>query len=264
MNLDLSGHTALVTGSTRGIGFATAIGLGEMGANVLVHGRDATVVAEAVARASEQMPGASFDGVAGDLGTAAGCDAVAAAHPAVDILVNNVGIYELKAFEDTPDEDWEHFFQVNVMSGVRMARHYLPGMIERDWGRMIFISSESGVNIPPEMIHYGFSKASQLAISRGLAETTAGTNVTVNAVLPGPTLVKTNEDRMIKRAEAEGRTLDDVKADIFRYRRPTSLLKRYATTEEVANMICYVCSPASSATNGAALRVEGGIVQTIV
>lgn len=264
MDLDLTGRTALVTGSTRGIGLATAVGLGEMGANVLIHGRDEARVSEAVARASDQVPGGSFDGVAGDLATAAGCDKVAAAHPALDILVNNVGIYEMKAFEDIPDEEWDRMYQVNVMSGVRMARHYLPGMIARDWGRMIFISSESGVLIQPEMIHYGFSKASQLAISRGLAETTAGTNVTVNAVLPGPTLVATNENRMIKRAEKEGRTLEDVKADIFRDRRPTSLLKRYATPEEVANMICYVCSPASSATNGAALRVEGGIVSTIV
>lgn len=264
MDLDLTGRTALVTGSTRGIGFSTAVGLGEMGAKVLLHGRDKTIVDEAVARASAQAPGATFDGVAGDLGAAAGCDSIAAAHPAIDILVNNVGIYEMKSFKNIPDADWESFFQVNVMSGVRMARHYLPGMIERDWGRMIFVSSESGVFIPPEMIHYGFSKASQLAISRGLAETTAGTNVTVNSVLPGPTLVELQEERLSARAEEQGRTLEDIKGDIFRDRRPTSLLKRYATPEEVANMICYVCSPASSATNGAALRVEGGIVRTIV
>jgi NAD(P)-dependent dehydrogenase (short-subunit alcohol dehydrogenase family) len=264
MDLDLTGRTALVTGSTRGIGYSIAIGLGGMGARTLIHGRDAAIVDEAVARASAEAPGATFGGVAGDLGAAEGCDAVAATIPVVDVLVNNVGIYDMKPFGEIPDADWDRMYQVNVMSGVRMARHYLPGMLERDWGRMVFISSESGVFIPPEMIHYGFSKAAQLAISRGLAETTAGTNVTVNAVLPGPTWVELQEERLTARAKKEGRTLEDVQGDVFRDRRPSSLLKRYATSEEVANMVCYTCSPASSATNGAALRVEGGIVRTIV
>ena len=264
MDLDLSGRTALVTGSTRGIGFATAVGLGEMGASVIVHGRSNGSVEDALARAKEAVPSGTFSGIAADLVDAAGCDAVAAAYPALDIVVNNVGIYAMVPFEDVPDEDWELYFQVNVMSGVRMARHYLSGMIERNWGRMIFISSESGVFIPPEMIHYGFSKAAQLAISRGLAETTAGTNVTVNSVLPGPTWVEMHEQRLNKRAADEGRTLEDLKGDVFKFRRTSSLLQRYATVEEVANMVCYVCSPASSATNGASLRVEGGIVRSYV
>ena len=195
------------------------------------------------------------------LGTAAGCDAVASAYPAVDVLVNNVGFYAMAAFEDVPDEDWEEYFQVNVMSGVRMARHYLSGMIDRDWGRLIFVSSESGAHIPPEMIAYGFSKAAQLAISRGLAETTAGTNVTVNSVLPGPTWVEAQVTRLGERAKQQGTTVDELKRKTFDERRPSSLLRRYASPEEVANLICYVCSPASSATNGAALRVDGGIVR---
>jgi len=264
MDLDLSGRSALVTGSTRGIGFATAVGLAEMGASVVVHGRSDASVEDALARAREAVPSGTFMGIAADLGQAAGCDAVSAAYPALDIVVNNVGFYAMAAFDDVPDEEWENYFQVNVMSGVRMARHYLSGMIERDWGRLIFISSESGAHIPPEMIAYGFSKAAQLAISRGLAETTVGTNVTVNSVLPGPTWVETHEGRLGKRAEDEGRTLEDVKEDVFKFRRTSSLLQRYATPEEVANMVCYACSPASSATNGAALRVEGGIIRSFV
>lgn len=264
MNLDLSGRTALVTGSTRGIGFATALGLAEMGARAILHGQSDASVADALTRASAQCPGASFDGIAADLGSAAGCDAVAAAHPDVDVLVNNVGIYAFSAFDDTPDSEWQRYFDVNVMSGVRMTRHYLAGMKARDWGRVVFVSSESGVFIPPEMIHYGFSKAAQLAIARGLAETTAGTRVTVNSVLPGPTWVETQDRRLSKRAADEGRTLEDVKGEIFETRRPTSLIRRYAEPEEVASMICYVCSPAASATNGAALRCEGGIVRSFV
>lgn len=264
MDLDLSGRTALVTGSTRGIGFATAVGLGEMGASVIVHGRSDGSVEEALARAKQAVPSGTFSGVAADVGEAAGCDAIAAAYPALDIVVNNVGIYDMVPFDDVPDDEWERYFQINVMSGVRMARHYLSGMIERDWGRLIFISSESGAFIPPEMIHYGFTKAGQLAISRGLAETTVGTNVTVNSVLPGPTWVEIHEQRLGKRAADQGRTLDDIKQDVFKFRRTSSLLQRYATPEEVANMVCYVCSPASSATNGAALRVEGGIIRSFV
>jgi NAD(P)-dependent dehydrogenase (short-subunit alcohol dehydrogenase family) len=264
MDLDLTAKTALVTGSTRGIGFATALALAGMGARVVVNGRTQAPVSAAVGRIRDRVPGADLDGVAADLATAGGCDRVAAAHPQIDILVNNLGIYEFKPFEEIPDEEWLHYFEVNVMSGVRMARHYLPGMLARDWGRVVFVSSESGVFIPPEMIHYGFSKAAQLAVSRGLAETTVGTRVTVNAVLPGPTWVETHEERVARRAAEEGRTVDEVKADFFRTRRPTSLLRRYATPDEVANMIAYVCSPAASATNGAALRVEGGIVRTMI
>lgn len=264
MDLDLSGRKALVTGSTRGIGFETAVGLAEMGAEVIVHGRSDGSVETALARIGERVAGARLAGIAANLGAAAGCDAVAAAHPQVDVLVNNVGIYRPEPFDQVSDETWQMYFDINVMSGVRMARHYLPGMLARDWGRMIFVSSESGVFIPPEMIHYGFSKAAQLAIARGLAETTKGTGVTVNSVLPGPTWVEIQEQRMGVRAEAEGRSIEDLKAEIFATRRQSSLLQRYETPDEVANMICYACSPASSGTNGASLRVEGGIIRSFV
>ena len=264
MNLDLGGWTALVTGSTRGIGFASAVGLARLGARAILHGRTAGSVAGALERARAAAPDGTFEGVAGDVATAAGCDAIAAAHPQADILVNNAGIYAFAPFEDVTDAEWETYFQTNVMSGVRLSRHYLPGMMERDRGRVVFVSSESGVFIPPEMIHYGFSKAGQLAVSRGLAETTAGSGVTVNSVLPGPTWVETNAERVAQRAADQGRTVEEVKADVFDQRRPSSLLRRYAEPEEVANLICYVCSPASSATNGAALRVDGGIVKTYI
>ena len=264
MDLDLSGRTALVTGSTRGIGFATACGLARMGASVIVHGQSDASVEGALKRARKAVAGATFAGVSGDLAAAAGCDRVKAAHGHVDVLVNNVGIYDFGPFEQVPDETWLHFFQVNVMSGVRMARHYLPGMIARNWGRVVFVSSESGAFIPPDMILYGITKAAQLALSRGLAETTAGTNVTVNAVLPGPTWVEQQEEAIRKRAANEGVSIEEAKKNTFRVRRPTSLIRRYALPEEVANMICYACSPAASVTNGAALRAEGGIVRSIV
>jgi NAD(P)-dependent dehydrogenase (short-subunit alcohol dehydrogenase family) len=264
MDLDLSGKTALVTGSTRGIGFETAVGLAEMGAKVIVHGRSGATVNDALARLGERVADAGAIGIAANLGTAKGCDALAAAHPDVDVLVNNVGIYKPEPFDEVSDETWQMYFDINVMSGVRMARHYLKGMLARDWGRVIFVSSESGVFIPPEMIHYGFSKAAQLAIARGLAETTKGTKVTVNSVLPGPTWVEIQESRMGKRAGSEGRTVEDLKAEVFATRRQSSLLQRYETPDEVANMICYVCSLASSGTNGASLRVEGGIVRSFV
>lgn len=264
MNLDLGGRTALVTGSTRGIGFASAVGLARLGARTVLHGRTDESVAGALKRARAAAPEGEFAAVAGDVATAAGCDAVAAAHAQADILVNNAGIYAAAPFGDIADAEWDAYFQTNVMSGVRLSRHYLPGMMERDWGRVVFVSSESGVFIPPDMIHYGFSKAAQLAVSRGLAETTAGSGVTVNSVLPGPTWVETNAARVAQRAADEGRTVEEAKADVFERRRPSSLLRRYAEPEEVANLVCYVCSPASSATNGAALRVDGGIVKTYI
>lgn len=264
MNLDLGGRTALVTGSTRGIGFASAVGLARLGARAVLHGRTEESVAGALERARAAAPEGAFAGVAGDAATAAGCDAVAKAQPQADILVNNAGIYAAAPFGDISDAEWDVYFRTNVMSGVRLSRHYLPGMMARDWGRVVFVSSESGVFIPPDMIHYGFSKAAQLAVSRGLAETTAGSGVTVNSVLPGPTWVETNAARVAQRAADEGRTVEEAKADVFESRRPSSLLRRYAEPEEVANLVCYVCSPASSATNGAALRVDGGIVKTYI
>jgi NAD(P)-dependent dehydrogenase (short-subunit alcohol dehydrogenase family) len=261
MDLSLKGKLALVTGSTRGIGLASAKGLAAMGAAVVINGRSQDAVDQALSDIKAATPDADLQGVVADLSDAAGCDALIAAVPKADILVNNMGIYEPKAFFDIEDDDWQKMFDVNVMSGVRMTRHYLKNMLdEKDWGRVVFVSSESGIYIPKEMVHYGFSKGAQLVIARGAAEMTKGTNITVNSVLPGPTWVEAHEGRFTARAEAQGTTLDALKAGTFTERRPASLLQRFATPEEVANMICYVCSPASSATNGAALRVEGGIV----
>ncbi|WOH65934.1 SDR family oxidoreductase [Bradyrhizobium sp. BWA-3-5] len=261
MDLDLTGKTALVTGSTRGIGLATAVGLAQMGADVIVNGREAVAVGEAVTKVQQAAPAAKVHAGAFDLGNAAGCAALIAQFPDVDILVNNLGIYEPKGFFEIEDADWSRMFEVNVMSGVRLTRHYLKRMLdEKDWGRVVFVSSESGVFIPKEMVHYGFSKSAQLVIARGAAETTKGSNVTVNSVMPGPTWVEMAPVRLAARAKAMGTSVDDLVSRTFSERRPASLLQRYAKPEEVANLICYVCSKASSATNGAALRADGGIV----
>ena len=262
MDLNLNGRHALITGSTRGIGLATAMELTSMGASVVINGCSQQTVDQAIASISNKATNAKLTGFAADLSTAEGCQSMIEAVPDLDILVNNIGIYEAKNFEHISDEDWEAMFTVNVMSGVRLSRYYLPYLLKKDWGRIVFISSESGIFIPQEMIHYGFSKAAQLAIARGMSELTTGTNITVNSVLPGPTWVEMQKVRLRKRAEKTGATVEDMKKHTFEERRPTSLLKRYATSEEVASMIAYVCSPASSATNGAALRVDGGIVRT--
>ena len=261
LDFDLTGRLALVTGSTRGIGLATAKGLAGMGAEVIVNGRSQKAVDDAIAAIGQVVEGARLQGLAADLSNAEGCATLIAAFPKVDILVNNMGVYDPKPFFDIPDEDWQAMFDINVMSGVRLTRHYLKGMLDAGgWGRVVFISSESGIVIPQEMVHYGFSKSAQLAIARGAAETTKGTDVTVNSVLPGPTWVESTDARMATRAQTLATTVDELKARTFSERRPSSLLQRYTTPDEVANMICYVCSKAASATNGAALRVEGGIV----
>jgi NAD(P)-dependent dehydrogenase (short-subunit alcohol dehydrogenase family) len=253
--------TALVTGSTRGIGLAAAMGLARMGAGVIVSGRTQGAVDEAIGKVRQAVPAARLEAAPFDLGAAAGCAALTGRFPAVDILVNNLGIYEPKPFFDTPDEDWQRMFEVNVMSGVRLTRHYLKRMLaERDWGRVVFVSSESAIFVPKEMVHYGFSKSAQLLIARGAAELTRGTSVTVNSVLPGPTWVEMTPVRLAARAKGQGTTADDLAARTFTERRPSSLLQRYATPEEIANLVCYLCSKASSATNGAALRADGGIV----
>ena len=263
MKIDLKGKAAVVTGATHGIGHAIARGLLEAGASVTINARSRDDVHAAVDTLRRTALSVEVRGVAADLGTPDGCAALVKAIPDVDILVNNVGIYEQRDFFDISDDDWQRLFDVNVMSGVRLARHYLRGMLQRNWGRVVFISSESGLNIPAEMLHYGFTKTAQLAISRGLAKLTRGTNVTVNAVLPGPTRTEGVERMIAAMASEQQRSPDEVAAGFVREHRPSSLIQRLAAPEEVANMVVYACSPQASATNGAALRVEGGIVDTV-
>jgi len=263
MKIDLSGKTAIVTGSTAGIGFAIAKGMAETGANVVVNGRTATAVDLAVAKLKTAVPYANIRGIAADVSSADGCAALVAEQPSVDILVNNVGIYNLQDFFEIPDAEWTRFFEVNVMSGVRLARAYLPGMMQRHWGRVLFLSSESGLNIPADMIHYGFTKTAYLSIARGLAKRAAGTGVTVNAILPGPTLSDGLVALLKEEQKLSGLSLEETAAAFVMKHRPSSLIQRAATVEEVANMVVYAASPLASATTGAALRVDGGVVETI-
>jgi NAD(P)-dependent dehydrogenase (short-subunit alcohol dehydrogenase family) len=259
MNLKLTDKTALVSGSTKGIGFAIAAGLAREGTQVIVNGRTERAVAEAKARIQQTVPDAKIEGFAGDLSTAPATETLLQRFPLVDILVNNLGIFEPKPFQEILDEEWRRFFEVNVLSGVRLSRAYLPGMKQRNWGRVVFISSESAINTPAEMIHYGMTKTAQLAVSRGLAQSCAGTGVTVNAVLPGPTRSPGVEEFAAQLSG--GKPFAEFETEFFKTVRPSSLLRRFATTEEVANLVTYVCSPLSTATNGAALRVDGGAVQ---
>jgi NAD(P)-dependent dehydrogenase (short-subunit alcohol dehydrogenase family) len=262
MKIDLSGKAALVTGSTAGIGLAIAKGLAAAGAKVIVNGRKQETVDKGVA-AVKAAGGGTATGIPADVSTAEGCARLAQAAGSVDILVNNAGIFEPKPFFDIPDADWTRFFETNVMSGVRLSRALMPGMLERNWGRIVFISSESALNIPKEMIHYGFTKTAQLAIARGLAEMTAGTGVTVNSVLPGPTRSDGVETFLEAMARDNKTTPDAMAATFVKTFRPTSLIERFASVEEVANMVVYACSKEASATNGAALRVEGGLLRSI-
>lgn len=265
MKIDLTGKTALVTGSTGGIGYAIAKGLAAAGAKVLVNGRKADKVGAAVTRLQSEVPGGKFVAAAGDVSTAEGCSAAVAAAPgAIDMLVNNAATFEPKDFFDIPDADWMHYFETNVLSGIRLSRMTMPGMLKRNWGRVVFISSESAVQLPKEFLHYGVSKTSQLGVSRGLAELTQGTNVTVNAVLPGPTRSDGVEGFLDALAKQAGVTADEMAANFVQTHRPSSLIQRFASVEEVANMVVYVCSKEASATNGAALRVDGGVVRSIV
>jgi NAD(P)-dependent dehydrogenase (short-subunit alcohol dehydrogenase family) len=261
MDLQLKHKIALVTGSTAGIGNAIATSLAREGASVIVSGRTQAAVDAAVATMKAQTHG-EVAGFAGDMSDAADAEALFAKHGHVDILVNNMGIFEVRAFADISDADWRRFFDANVLSGVRLARLYLPQMLARNWGRIIFISSESGYQIPAEMIHYGMTKSAQIAVARGLAELTAGTAVTVNTVLPGPTRSRGVGDFVVEMAKAAGKTTQAVEEEFFETARPTSLIKRFATTAEVAAMVTFVASPVSAATNGAALRVDGGVIKT--
>jgi NAD(P)-dependent dehydrogenase (short-subunit alcohol dehydrogenase family) len=264
MEFGLRGRTALVTGSTAGIGFAIAKGLAAEGARVIVNGRGEAGVRNAVERIRKAVPAAEVDGLAADAATAAGAEALHRRWPQVDILVNNLGIFAPKPYFEIDDEEWRHFFDVNVVSGVRLSRLYGKAMVERGWGRILFISSESAINIPREMIHYGVTKTAQIAVARGLAIELAATGVTVNSLLPGPTRTEGVVDFLGKLAADGGKTVAEVEREFFKTARPSSLLQRFADPDEVAAMAAYLCSERASATTGAAIRVDGGTIAAIV
>jgi NAD(P)-dependent dehydrogenase (short-subunit alcohol dehydrogenase family) len=265
MDLQLKGRRALVTGSTSGIGHAIARRLAQEGTAVVLNGRTPASVDAALQRLRRELPQADLKGVAADLGTAAGCAALLdeIGSNAIDILVNNLGIFDPKPFETIGDDEWQRFFDVNVMSGVRLSRGLLPCMKARGWGRVIFVSSESGLCPPAEMVHYGMTKSAQLSVARGLAETCAGSAVTVNSVLPGPTLTEGAQGFFEALARDRGQSRDEAVRDFFAQARPTSLLKRFITPDEVAATVTYLCSPLAAATTGAAVRVDGGVVRSI-
>lgn len=259
MDLKLNGKLALVTGSTAGIGHAIASALAREGAKVIINGRTQSAVDKVVSEIKTTTSG-EVVGFAGDLSTADAADALFKQYPNVEILVNNLGIFEPKLFEEIPDADWLRFFDVNVLSGIRLSRMYLPAMKQANWGRIIFISSESAIQIPAEMVHYGMTKTAQIAVSRGLAETVAGTGITVNSILPGPTKTRGVVD-FVDALSKEGQTFEEFEKEFFDKVRPTSLIKRFASPEEVASLVAYIASPLASATTGAALRVEGGVLK---
>lgn len=263
MKIDLSGKLAIVTGSSAGIGYAIAKGLAQAGATVVVNGRTSAAVERAVFKLESEVVQARVRGVVADVGSAQGCAELVAAEPSADILINNVGIYGPQDFFEIPDTEWTRFFEVNVMSGVRLSRAYLPGMVRLGWGRVVFVSSESALNIPADMIHYGFTKTAGLSISRGLAKRVSGTGVTVNAILPGPTLSDGLEAMLRQEQEASGLTMEETAAAFVKKHRGSSIIQRAATVEEVANLVVYTASTQASATTGAALRVDGGVIETI-
>lgn len=263
MKINLKGRKAVITGSTAGIGRSIAEGLAHAGASIVINGRGEKRVAKALQELRQLFPHADISGFAADLATAEGSASFIAKASDADILINNVGTAAPKPFIELSDADWLNLFQLNVMSGIRMTRHYLPKMIERGWGRVVFISSESALAIPKDMIDYGMTKTAQLAISRGVAESVAGTGVTVNAVLPGPTRSEILSNWMKAQSESEGISVEEAEQEFLRTMRPTTLINRFATTDEVANMVVYICSEQASATTGAALRVDGGVLRQI-
>ena len=264
MDLQFENKIAVVTGSTAGIGLAIASALAQEGATVFLNGRTQPRVSSAVSQIRSTTPKSDVSGIVADLSTEDGANELFRQIPEADILINNLGIFEAKPFDQIPDDEWRHMFEANVMSGVRLSRYYLPKMLNKNWGRIIFISSESAINIPTEMIHYGMTKTAQLAVARGLAEMTVGSNVTVNSVLPGPTRSEGVEEFVQGMAAQQAKSAQEIEEEFFKTIRPTSLLKRFATPEEVAAMVTYIASPLASATNGAALRVDGGVVRSIV
>lgn len=264
MDLKLAQKTAFISGSTAGIGFATAKRFLEEGATVIINGRSQESVDKAVAALKSENSSARISGIPADFSKVEEVDNLLQQLPEVDILINNAGIFEPKAFEEIPDEDWFRFFEVNVMSGIRLSRQYFPKMLNKNWGRIIFISSESGVFIPDEMIHYGMTKTAQLAVARGLAELTKGSNVTVNSILPGPTKSKGVGKFIEDMSKSANKSVKEVEEEFFQDMRPTSLIQRFASVEEVADTVVYFSSPLASATNGASIRVEGGLVRSIL
>ena len=263
MDLEFTGKVAFVSGSTAGIGLAIAQRLGLEGADIVINGRTEERVRVALTQIKKEVRNVDVRGIAADLGTSEGCAEVIRQLPQVDILVNNAGIFEPKPFEQITDADWDRFFAVNVMSGVRLSRAYLPLMKQRNWGRIVFISSESGLQIPAEMIHYGTTKTAQLAVARGLAETCRDTNVTVNSVLPGPTASEGVTQFVSSLAAQENKSAEEFEKEFFRNARPSSILGRFITPDEIANVVAFVCSPLASAINGAAVRADGGVVRSI-
>lgn len=262
MDLELKEKTALVTGSTSGIGYAIALGLAKEGAHVYINGRSQEKLDRAIGRIKTEVPGASINGIAADFAKIDQVNRLLDDLPETDILVNNVGVYGDQPFETTPDEDWLRDYEINVLSGVRLSRHYLPLMKKKDWGRIIFISSESAINIPEDMILYGVTKTAYLALSRGLAKHLKGTNVTVNAILPGPTLADGTDALFEQIAQQYGVSVEETPGVFIREKRPSSIIQRFTSAEEIAHLVVYIASPMSSATTGAALRADGGVVDT--
>jgi NAD(P)-dependent dehydrogenase (short-subunit alcohol dehydrogenase family) len=263
MDFGLKGKKAVISGSTAGIGLAIATAVAAEGGSVVVNGRTEARVNAALEKIRKQHKSADLEGVAGDLGTAAGVEAFTKQVPHADVLINNLGIFEPKPFAEIPDAEWLRFFEVNVLSGVRLSRHYMPGMLKNNWGRIIFISSESAFQIPAEMIHYGMTKTAQVAIARGLAESVAGTGVTVNSVLPGPTASEGVEGFLDSIAKQRGVSTAEIEKEFFKTGRPSSLLKRFETPEEIAAVVTFVASAQSAAISGASIRAEGGVIRSI-